>query len=146
MPTKTGALTPQERRFIEAYSRHGDRRKAEIAAGYSVNGGYVVLARPEIQKRILAEQTARLTSDAVPIAVSTLIEIMQSTKAPAAARVQASKVVLDRAMPHTEGAAHKELHEMTPEELAQAIATLEGAAAAVAKNVTPAPDPGGVFD
>lgn len=146
MPTKTGALTLQERRFVEAYSKHGDRQRAEKAAGYAPNGGYVVLARPEIQKRILAEQTARLTSDALPLAVSTLIEIMQNPKAPAAARVQASKVVLDRAMPQGEGQAGKELHEMTPEELAQAIAMLESVASSAARDVSPSPDPGGVFD
>lgn len=148
MPRQDGTLTRGETKFIEAYSEHGDRKKAEKAAGLALNSGYAVLARPEIQKQIVQRQTARLTSDALPTAVETLIEIMGNKKAPAAARVQASKVVLDRALPVDGGGRLKELHEMSPEEIAQSIAQLEQKAAHMAKDVTPDPqaETGGIFD
>lgn len=148
MPFKDGSLTRGEKAFIDSYSEHGDRKKAEKAAGFRPGSGYAVLARPEIQKQIVQHQTARLTSDALPAAVETLIEIMQNKKAPAAARVQASKVVLDRALPVDGSGKLKELHEMTPEEIAQSIATLEQKASAMAKDVTPDPSPekGGIFE
>ena len=137
MPQKDGTLTRAERAFIASYAAHGSREKAEKDAGLRPRSGYDVLARPEIQKRIIATQTAKLTGEALPIAVDTLISIMQNAKAPAAARVQASRVVLDRAMPTGEDGRVKDLHELTPEEISQAIATLEAQAASVAKDVTP---------
>ena len=135
MPLKSGRLTEREEKFIDSYVIHGDRERAERDARLAPRGGYQILARPEIQRRVLAEQAARLTCDALPVAVSTLIEIMQNKKAPAAARVQAAKVTIDRAMPQAEGGQHKEIHEMTAEEIAQAINTLEAQAAAAAKPV-----------
>ena len=135
MPLKSGELTVIERKFIESYARHNDRARAERDSGVPQYGGYQILARPEIQRRIIAEQTARLSCEALPVAIATLIEIMQNKKAPAAARVQAAKVTLDRAMPQTDGGQHKEIHEMTAEEIAQAINTLEAQAAAAAKPV-----------
>lgn len=148
MPKQNGHPTPKEQKFIEVYSETGDRVKAEQKAGYSKGGGYQVLARPEIQKQIVQHQTARLTSDALPTAVETLIEIMQNKKAPAAARVQASKVVLDRALPTDASGRAVELHEMTPEQLAQSIAVLEQQAANMAKDVTPESEPekGDIFE
>lgn len=148
MPLKDGTLTRGEIAFIEAYSEHNDRKKAEKQAKLRPGSGYPILSRPEIQKQIVQRQTARLTSDALPTAVETLIEIMGNRKAPAAARVQASKVVLDRALPvHGDGRL-KELHEMTPEEIAQSIAQLEQKALTMAKDVTPdqGAQKGGIFD
>ena len=87
----------------------------------------------------MALQTARLTTEALPIAVGTLISVMQSDKAPAAARVQAAKVVIDRTLGTGEGGQAKEIHELTPEELAMAINKLEAQAASMATPVS-APD------
>ena len=99
-------------------------------------------------RQITQQQLGRITSEAVPLAVQTLIEIMQNGKAPASARVQAAKVVIDRGLPSDGNGVAKELHEMTPEEIGQAIAALEGQAGALAKDVTPTkPDPiGGIFE
>lgn len=140
MPRHNGRLTYQEHKFLEHYSVHKDRVKAEKHAKLAPRSGYAVLARPEIQKRIVQEQVTRLNTDALGIAVGTLIEIMENKKAPAAARVQASKVVLDRALPTGADGRHKELHEMSPEEIKAALANLEGMAAAHAKDVTTASD------
>ena len=137
MPTKSGLLTRQEQVFLKEYANHEDRAKAEKKAGLAPRSGYAVLARPEIQRRIVQEQVARITSDALPLAVSTLVGIMRSDKAPASARVQASKVVLDRALPTGADGQPRELHEMTPDEIAAAISSLEAAAAQAARDVTP---------
>jgi hypothetical protein len=145
MPLKDGSLTRGEAAFIAAYVETGDREKAERSAGLMPKSGYAVLARAEIQTQIRAQQLARLTAEALPMAVSTVIEIMQSTKAPAAARVQAAKLVIDRALPAGEGGQTKELHELTPDELASAIATLETQAASMARPVGPS-DPGATFE
>ena len=142
MPTKSGDLTKGEQAFLAAFVATGDRVKAEKAAGYTPNHGYAVLARPEIQARYTEQVLASMRTEAAPLAVRTLIEIMGSAKAPAAARVQAAKVVLDRALPQEGGGSAKELHEMTPDELSAAIQTLEAQAASMAK---PVPDPG-IFD
>ena len=61
--------------------------------------------------------------------------LMGSEKAPAAARVQAAKVVLDRTLGSAGESQTKDVHEMTPEELAQAISTLEAQAAKLATPV-----------
>ena len=142
MPLKTGALTSRETKFLEAYASNGfDRRAAERAAGFAAGTGYSVLARPEIQRRVMAHQMARLTNDALPAAVDTLLEIMTNKKAPAAARVTAAKVVFDRVLPDDASRDGREPHEMTPEELAARINALTAAAASRARDVTPA-DPG----
>ncbi len=144
MPTKSGAMTRQETVFLEEYAKHGDREKAEKKAGYRPRWGYVVLSRPDIQRQIVAAETGKLYSDALPIAVATLIEIMKGSKFPAAARVQAAKTVMDRTLGADTSGPAKELHEMTPDEIAQAIRALESQAAAAAVDVTPS-DPGDVF-
>lgn len=142
MPLKNGELTRGERDFLAAFVATGDPKKAEKAAGLSEGYGYQVLARPEIQARYTEQVLASMRTEAAPLAVRTLIEIMGSAKAPAAARVQAAKVVLDRALPTDAAGSAKELHEMTPDELSAAIHTLEAQAASMAK---PVPDPG-IFD
>ncbi len=144
MPLKSGMLTPQERVFIDAYAEHGDRARAEKAAGYRKDHSYTVLARPEIQRQITAKETARLYSEALPAAVSTLIQIAKGDRYPAAARVQAAKEILNRTLGADTSGPAKELHEMTPDEISQAIRALESQAAAAAVDVTPS-DPGDVF-
>lgn len=142
MPRKNGQLTRTEVAFIEAFTLHGDRVTAEKKAGIAPRSGYAILSRPEIQQQIIAQQTARLTSDALPLAVKTLCDIMQDTKAPAGARVQAAKTVLDRVLPTDADGRRKEIHELTPEELAASIAALEGQAAALARPIDDAPGEG----
>jgi hypothetical protein len=140
MRPSDGGLTRGELAFSEAYVRLGDREAAEKAAGIAPLSGYKVLKRPEVQREIVALQTAKLTSEALPIAVQTLIGVMQSDKAPAAARVAAAKVVLDRTLGANGEGQAKDLHEMTPDELSQAISKLEAQAASMAKPVS-GPDP-----
>lgn len=142
MPLPSGDLTRGEQAFVAAYADVGDRAKAEKIAGIPAGTGYRIMARPEIAKRISERQLARINCELLPVAVDTLLDVMTSAKSPAAARVQAAKIVIDRALPVDDRGAPKDLSEMTPEELAQAINTFEGMAAAMAKPVSEA----GIFD
>ena len=151
VPLKSGKFTPKEELFLQTFAETGSRelseRKAKLASGQS----WRILQREPVQKEIISRQVAIMTSEALPCAVATILEIMRNPKAPAAARVQAAKLTFDRVMPSHAEAGAKEPHEMTPEELAAAIDKLESVAAGKAKAIEapPAdqakPDPG-VFD
>lgn len=137
MPRKNGRLTPAEQAVAEAFARTGDKAYAGHVAKLSPISGNTVraLARPEVQAEIRKQQVARLFSEALPAAVTCLVSIITDAKAPAGARVQASKVVFDRTLGQQEGMEGKEPHEMTSEEIAKAIAQLEQVAFERAKPV-----------
>lgn len=132
-------MTVTERRIAEAYAMTGDKRYAGYAAGVSPISGTTnkALQRPAVQAEVARIQQERLFSEALPAAVQCLISIAGDVKAPAGARVQASKVILDRTLGLDEALKGKEPHEMTPEELAKAIDALERVAADRARQVTP---------
>lgn len=132
-----GQLTEMERKFVDAYAKTGDTRYATKKAGYKygVNNSHNILQRPAVQDAIIAYQMARMTSEALPLATSTVIGIMQNEKAPAAARIQAAREVFNRVLPSDKATQDKEPHEMSPDELAAAISRLESAAATKAKPV-----------
>jgi phage terminase small subunit len=148
MIRKPGALTPQEQTFVAAMAATGDSNYSLKKAGYKgERNASQVLKRDGVQRAIVETQQARLVNEALPAAVSCIIEIIRNPKAPAAARVQAAKLTFDRVLPaHSDGTA-KEPHEMTPEELAAAIDKLESLAAGKARAIEP-PDPAlsGIFD
>jgi phage terminase small subunit len=148
MPIKSGALTAQEQAFVEALASSGDPALAFKAAGYKgARNLAAVMKRPLIQKAVIETQQMRLVNEALPAAVSVVLEIMRNPKAPAAARVQAAKLTFDRVLPSHAEAGAKEPHEMTPEELASAIDKLESIAAGKARPMQEieGPEPG-VFD
>lgn len=124
MPFKNDRRTPQEKIFAAAMASTGDKHYAATKAGYSHPNvqANVVLSRPGIQSDVARIQMERLYNDALPLAVNTLISIMGDEKAPAGARVSASKEVLDRTIGRDEAGGAKDPHEMTPDELAKALA------------------------
>lgn len=137
MPIKGGRMTGSERVFAERYAATNDKQYAGTMAGYAHprQRASDALARPEIQAEIRKQQLAILFSVALPAAVACLVSIVTDSKAPAGARVQASKVIFDRTLGQTEGGQDKEPHEMTSEELAKAIGELERVAFERAKVV-----------
>lgn len=142
MPLKSGKMTPQERIFTKAYAASGDAATAALKAGYArQDQGYVVARRSGVAEEVRKLALARLTSEALPIAVATLIEVMTDKNQRGSARNMAAKIVIDRTLGEKGGADGKEAHELTGEELARAIEDLEREAAARAKPVNP-----GVFD
>lgn len=128
MSRRSGLLNVQQKAFATHYAVTGDAIYSATKAGYSKSPAPRAsqnLALPSVQAEIARQQTARLFSEALPAAVQCLVSIIGSDKAPAGARVQAAKVVLDRTLGADGAGRDKEPHEMTPEELARAIATLE---------------------
>lgn len=139
MPLKDGKMTKQERAFAATFAVTGDKTYSATVAGYGSPRvrGHDVAQRPAVQAEIARQQQEILFSQALPAAVKCLIDIAGDVKAPAGARVQASKVILDRTLGLDEALKGKEPHEMTPEELAKAIDALERVAAERARQVTP---------
>ncbi len=138
MPKKDGRLTPQEKRFAEAYAITGDMRTAAGRAGYRVDcgSGSKALQRPEVQDEIRRIQVARLNNTLLPLAVGALERLLTDAKTPAGAVVQAAKLVLDKTGVGVDlDGAEKAPHEMTGEELSQALARLRREAAERAKPI-----------
>lgn len=131
MPDKTGRTTQQEKTFIAAMAATGDRTYAARQAGYSQPSRDAgrTLSRPGVQAEIARLQVERLFSEALPAAVDCLVSIIRSDKAPAGARVQAAKVVLDRTLGSEDAGKPREPHEMNPDELAKEIDKLTRIAA-----------------
>lgn len=139
MPDQTGRFTRQERAFADAFATTGDRAYSASKAGLvqPATAASKMLARDAVQAEIVRIQTQRLVEDALPAAINCLISIITSDKAPAGARVQAAKVVMDRTLGVDDARQGKEPHEMSGEELARAIGELERIASERAKPVNP---------
>jgi hypothetical protein len=146
VPRKSGKITPQETAFARAYAATADRALSGVAARYArpLEAADRNLAKPAVLAEIAREQTARLFNEALPAAVNCLVEVITNSKAPAGARVQAAKVVMDRTLGDAGAGQSKEPHEMTAEELTQAIERLEQVASGRAKPVAQ-PAEGDVF-
>lgn len=131
LPDKTGRTTQQEKTFIAAMAATGDRTYSAKQAGYSQPSRDAgrTLARPGVQAEIARLQVEKLFCEALPAAVDCLVSIIRNDKAPAGARVQAAKVVLDRTLGSEDAGRQREPHEMTPDELAKEIDKLTRIAA-----------------
>lgn len=132
MPLKSGNMTRQERKFAASYAETGSAPFAAKQAGYARSDtGALALQRPAVQAEIRRVQTEKLFSEALPAAVKCLVSIVSDERFPAGARVQASKVILDRTL-GAEGAGEaKAPHEMTPDELQASLAKTRLALAAL---------------
>lgn len=137
VPLKNGDLTPAERKIIHAMAGTGDRAYAQTFAGVTQPAVSKALQRPAVQAEIAQRQVERLFCEALPAAVDCLIGLIINDKAPAGARVQAAKVVMDRTLGLEGSSNGKEAHEMTGEELARAIDELTRIASDKARDVTP---------
>lgn len=153
MPLKSGLITPKERAYIDGVVSHGDIHEAARQAGYrDVPSAVCRLQRsPEVQREIVARQQDRLVSEALPLAIDTLIAVLRSPSTPAGARVQAVKLTLDKAgIGQPDAVEGKDPCEMSGRELDQAISKLRAEIEARSRktiDVTPAAQPQvGVFD
>lgn len=117
---------------------NGSRAAVAAMTGVLPQNVSRALGKPHVVEEIRRLEAQRLVTEGLPAALNCLLEIATNRKAPAGARVMASKVLLDRALGTQDGAIDKAPHEMTAAELGEAIANLERAAAARALNVTPA--------
>lgn len=119
--------SPQERTFIQRYVATGDAQRAAAEAGYSQprSQGYQALARPNVQAEVFRLQMERLTNEALPLAIDTLVACMRAPAAPWAAKNQAAKIALEYTAGRDGAGKDKDPHEMTADELNERIAALE---------------------
>jgi len=94
--------TELQGRFVVAYvANGGNATNAAKAAGYSLRtagkAGSKLVRNPHVQDAIRQEQRRLLHSDLATKALGVLKSIMENEEAPAGARVDAAKTVLDRA-------------------------------------------------
>ena len=135
-----GHLGPTDAKVAEAFVRLGGDRAA-IAA---VTGTYPqhisrAIGKPHVLNEIARLELERLVTEGVPAAISCLVEIASNKRAPAGARVQASKVILDRAFAGDDATNERPLHEWTAAQISERIEQFERRALA-ARNITPEPE------
>jgi len=135
MPLKNGRLTAVERGVAAQMALTGSPAAAAAKIGVSVSGVRQALARPAVQAEIARQHNEMLFRDILPLAVAAHKRLLSDPRTPAGATVQAVKLAYDRTLGSEEGAKSKEPHEMTPEELAEAIATLSRIASDKARPV-----------
>ena len=96
------ALTDQQAHFVREYVKNGGNGSAAaIAAGYAkdraVQTAYDLTKREKITNAIKLQQSRYINGELSNVALGTLSNIMRDETAPAAARVQASRWVLEAA-------------------------------------------------
>ncbi|MCJ2125902.1 hypothetical protein [Methylobacterium sp. J-077] len=92
MPLKSGALTPQERKFVSHMVRGNDATAAAAFAGYaqpSSHGG-TLMRRPVIITEVRKAVAQRLRTAGAGVGVGMLIEIANDDEAPKNTRVMAA--------------------------------------------------------
>ena len=125
----------KERQTAAAFAETGSRAFTAMQTAQMPQAVSRSLQRPAVQAEIVRIQTERLFNDLLPLAINCLRSIIISDKAPAGARVQAAKVVMDRTLGKDQANDGKEPHEWTAGRLAEEIDRLEQIAAARAKPV-----------
>ena len=93
-------LTPKQRTFVLTLVRQGCKpTQAARTAGYADGkvSAYDLLRSPHIQTAIRFERSRYVMGDLANLATATLRDVMDDKMAPASARVQAARTVLDMA-------------------------------------------------
>jgi hypothetical protein len=91
-------LTPMQRLFVKAIVRNGvTPTKAAEMAGYSAprTAGYDVMQLPHVLAAVRLERQRYISGELANVATGTLREILVDATAPASARVQAARTVLE---------------------------------------------------
>jgi hypothetical protein len=97
------ALTRLQRDFVREYvAGSGNATQAARNAGYTDDRAdktaWELLRLPHIQSAIREEQLRVIGTEGLAVGVGTLLQIAKDTGAPAGARVQAAKGLVDRAL------------------------------------------------
>jgi phage terminase small subunit len=135
-------LTPKQRLFVDALVRHGcSATKAAQMAGYSVarQAAYELQHQPHVAAAIRLERERYISGELANVATGTLHAILVDAAAPASARVQAARTVLEMSGEigrHKRSAEdERPLSEMTAEELAGLIDKWQAEKSALAKPI-----------
>ena len=129
------ALPPQWALFVDRVTLGHDPTDAAALAGYddSRRAAATLMRHPTIRMALVAAAQARLEGTALPAALDTIEEILADKTAPKAVRAKLALGVLDRALAAKGGAQDqgakggKALQDMTLDELAQVVRSLESA-------------------
>jgi hypothetical protein len=95
-------ITDQQAEFVAAYVKNGgNATQAAISAGYgkerAPKTGWDLVRKPRVLDAIKLQQSRYISGELANVALGTLSNIMRDETAPAAARVQASRWVLEAA-------------------------------------------------
>lgn len=137
MPKKGGKLTPQERTFARHLAATGNQTEAARKAGYAhpAVAGSTVAARPLVAAEAQKISMARLQNEVLPLAIERHLAILADKKANGPTLTKAIELAYKYGFSGDNAARDKQPHEMTGEELAEAIAALKRAAADKAKPI-----------
>lgn len=137
-------LTPKQRAFVDALVRTGcSASKAAEMAGYSVarQAAYELQQLPHVAAAIRLQRERYISGELANVATGTLHAILVDKAAPAAARVQAARTVLEMSgeIGKAKRSAEDErpLSEMSAEELAGLIDKWTAERAAMATPIDP---------
>jgi phage terminase small subunit len=137
MRKKAGAFTPKERVFIDRFVASGDKVLAAKLAGFAHadrNAGQVA-NRPDVVRAVHALQLERIQSEVLPLAVERHLALLNDKQCTGQVLNRAIEMAYKYGLAAGADGAKKQPHEMTAEELAQAIDALKRAAADAAKPV-----------
>jgi phage terminase small subunit len=140
-------LTDRQQQFVHEIVKSGvNPTEAARRAGYRApkETSYTLTRTPHIVLAIRQERARMFDGDLANVAAVTLRDIMLDSQAPAAARVSAARTVLEVTRElgrrQDDAGSDKQLHEMTPEELAGLISKWEVERSRVAVDITPGDD------
>lgn len=138
-----GQLTPMQQDFVRVLVTQGaNATEAARQAGFAKpkEAAYRVTRLPHVAAAIRQERARVFDADLANVAAETLRAVMTDKEAPAAARVSAARTVLEVTRElgrrQEDGSNDKQLHEMTPDELAGLISKWEVERSKVAKDIT----------
>lgn len=137
MPDKTGRRTPKEKTWVRHYAMTGDAVYAAEKAGYRAAP---MAASNNSRNELLVEDArkitiAQLTGPILKQAVKRHLALLEDDKVTGQTLNRAIEMAYKYGLPAGADGAQKQPHEMTAEELAQAIAVLRRAAADQAQPV-----------
>ena len=129
------ALPPQWALFVDRVTLGHDPTDAAALAGYedSRRAAATLMRHPTVRMALVQAAQARLEGRALPMALDTIESILGDETAPRAVRAKLAVAVLDRALAAKGGPQDqaskggKALQDMTLDELAQVVRSLESA-------------------
>lgn len=125
MRLRKGSMTAQQREFAKVFAGVANATTAAAVTGYSSPSKYGAqnLENPTILAEIRRIQLARLTNEALPLALNHIVRTLSDENAPIRDKTMVAKIVLDKVTGENQ-ASDKELHELTGAELQATIAKL----------------------
>lgn len=137
MPDKTGRMTPRETIWAKRFAETGDATYAAQKAGYSSPQprGSQNLANENLMAEARRLTLQRLANEILPLAAQRHVDLLKDPKTQGQTLNRAIEMAYKYGLSELTGGKEKQAHEMTAEELAQALAVLERVAADRAKPV-----------